>query len=453
MPAIRNLDIRRSRRLSRLPPRAEISNEDYDADEIQLLCAANERPAAGSEQLSSSLAADLPAIDTSEISTTAPPSPAFLALQSSSHSRKKNPDRVPRPANAFMCYRSAFCLKEKQKVDAERDHRRISCIAAQKWRGLSEKQRAPYKLLAEEVKRRHAEKYPGYKFSPGYKKARATVTVRSDRRNPCKPELVSPLLEVESVEPERVERVIKEEMDVDFFAAPVLQSLRPAARQRKGRKQPYKPRRVPKAKAYPPNPVIYEPVFTINQAMPTLDQEELIVDPTVSLAESTVDQAEVDYVPTHEIPPLDLNSSGREPKTELKLEPTFPGKSNAYYHAGFMSKKFMPGPSTMLSRSDERPDVMLSPQPPWYASPLLDPSHPDVASSPQSSWYSSPGTPVFTNLDPFSTLPRAFGEGDDDEYTQMRYQLLCGGRSHDAVDPLDTSGGEFSEWLVDPADL
>ena len=92
----------------------------------------------------------------------------------SSHSRKKKPGHIPRPPNAFLIFRSELWNKEKIKSSVERDHRQISRIAGRYWQELTDDERAPYHVLAEEAKRLHAQKYPDYKYSPVYRKDKAT---------------------------------------------------------------------------------------------------------------------------------------------------------------------------------------------------------------------------------------------------------------------------------------
>ncbi|KAH9927467.1 high mobility group box domain-containing protein, partial [Epithele typhae] len=79
---------------------------------------------------------------------------------------------IPRPPNAFMLFRSEYWRQEKTKPQAERDHRQISCTAGELWKQLSPKEQAPFRLLADEEKAKHAERYPEYKYSPVYRRDR-----------------------------------------------------------------------------------------------------------------------------------------------------------------------------------------------------------------------------------------------------------------------------------------
>lgn len=94
----------------------------------------------------------------------------FEFVRRSSHSRKRDPNHIPRPPNAFMFFRSDFWAKEKNKLTVERDHRMISRNAGLEWNRLSEAQRAPYRSMAERAKQQHALRYPGYKYTPVFRK-------------------------------------------------------------------------------------------------------------------------------------------------------------------------------------------------------------------------------------------------------------------------------------------
>ncbi|KAA1468414.1 hypothetical protein DENSPDRAFT_869674 [Dentipellis sp. KUC8613] len=79
---------------------------------------------------------------------------------------RKGPNHIPRPPNAFIIFRSDFLEKQKELKDIERDHRHVSRIAANTWKLLSAEERDVYKKKAEEEKRIHEARYPGYRFSP-----------------------------------------------------------------------------------------------------------------------------------------------------------------------------------------------------------------------------------------------------------------------------------------------
>ncbi|KAM5530190.1 hypothetical protein V8D89_016142 [Ganoderma adspersum] len=172
MPAFRN--IRRSRRISKQPPR-DPSTDEYDVYDLELmypdLDGADSDPALSSS--SPTHDAPLPHVDSQS------PLPSLLSRSGSSparssHSRKKKPGHIPRPPNAFLIFRSELWNKEKIKSSVERDHRQISRIAGRYWQELSDAERAPYHVRAEEAKRLHAQTYPDYKYSPVYRKDKST---------------------------------------------------------------------------------------------------------------------------------------------------------------------------------------------------------------------------------------------------------------------------------------
>ncbi|KAI0358942.1 hypothetical protein OH77DRAFT_1120845 [Trametes cingulata] len=172
MPAFRN--VRRSRRLSRQPPR-DPGSDEYDIYDLELMYPDPDRATTSAAPSSPDVHHSLPdETGEPEIDHGSPTvSPAKLSAyegQRTSHSRKKKPGHIPRPPNAFMIFRSELWNKEKIKSTVERDHRQISRIAGNLWNDLSEAERAPYHQLAEEAKKEHARKYPQYKYSPIYRR-------------------------------------------------------------------------------------------------------------------------------------------------------------------------------------------------------------------------------------------------------------------------------------------
>ncbi|KAF8640694.1 hypothetical protein AX17_000350 [Amanita inopinata Kibby_2008] len=94
-------------------------------------------------------------------------------LASGAFSRSSNPashsqshNRIPRPRNAFMIFRSEFCAGKKILRSVERDHRHISRIVGYCWNKLSESEKDIWRDKAEQEKMDHSRKYPGYHFTP-----------------------------------------------------------------------------------------------------------------------------------------------------------------------------------------------------------------------------------------------------------------------------------------------
>ncbi|KAK1231231.1 hypothetical protein PQX77_005655 [Marasmius sp. AFHP31] len=84
-----------------------------------------------------------------------------------SHARRQPPGHIPRPRNAFILFRCDFVKQKKIPEHVEANHRNISRIAGMVWRGMSTGQRAPWVGFAEVEKRRHGERWPGYRYRPG----------------------------------------------------------------------------------------------------------------------------------------------------------------------------------------------------------------------------------------------------------------------------------------------
>ena len=85
---------------------------------------------------------------------------------SSSALEKPGAKRIPRPRNAFMIYRSTVWAQQKIPTGIERDHRHISRIIGHCWNSLPEEEKQIWRTRAEEEKREHLRKYPGYRYSP-----------------------------------------------------------------------------------------------------------------------------------------------------------------------------------------------------------------------------------------------------------------------------------------------
>ncbi|KAM0751909.1 hypothetical protein T439DRAFT_287989, partial [Meredithblackwellia eburnea MCA 4105] len=72
---------------------------------------------------------------------------------------------IPRPRNAFILFRSHAVSTNLIPRDlGVTDHKNISKIVGEVWRGLSSEERGVWELMAEEEKRVHRERWPGYKY-------------------------------------------------------------------------------------------------------------------------------------------------------------------------------------------------------------------------------------------------------------------------------------------------
>ncbi|KAI1786698.1 hypothetical protein LXA43DRAFT_1109194 [Ganoderma leucocontextum] len=80
--------------------------------------------------------------------------------------------KIPRPANAFMLYRSWLLKSGHIPLNIERRQQHISRVAGECWNLLSKEKQRIWHDKAEDVKREHCKKYPEWKFAPERKSAR-----------------------------------------------------------------------------------------------------------------------------------------------------------------------------------------------------------------------------------------------------------------------------------------
>ncbi|KAJ7136709.1 high mobility group box domain-containing protein, partial [Mycena epipterygia] len=73
---------------------------------------------------------------------------------------------IPRPRNAFICFRSDY-VKAEKRVSARPgslDQTVMSRGAGDVWRGMGEAERLPYIRMAQAEKKAHTLKYPNYRY-------------------------------------------------------------------------------------------------------------------------------------------------------------------------------------------------------------------------------------------------------------------------------------------------
>ncbi|KAJ7052044.1 high mobility group box domain-containing protein, partial [Mycena amicta] len=79
---------------------------------------------------------------------------------------------VPRPANAFICFRSRFIREQKaQLAAAGTDQPRTqqtdwSRLAGDRWHAMSAFERQEYFDMSERIAREHKAMHPDYKYQP-----------------------------------------------------------------------------------------------------------------------------------------------------------------------------------------------------------------------------------------------------------------------------------------------
>ncbi|KAJ6491565.1 high mobility group box domain-containing protein, partial [Mycena vulgaris] len=72
---------------------------------------------------------------------------------------------IPRPRNAFILFRCDYG-RQNQRTTQERDQNDVSRMVGTLWRNMTDAQRAPWVVMAEAEKKKHAALYPGYKYTP-----------------------------------------------------------------------------------------------------------------------------------------------------------------------------------------------------------------------------------------------------------------------------------------------
>ncbi|KAG6814429.1 hypothetical protein H0H92_007432 [Tricholoma furcatifolium] len=116
-----------------------------------------------------------------------PPSPLYEnpalppASPTKPATRLRSGNRVPRPRNAFMIFRSEFWAEAKISKNVEHDHRHISRIIGHCWNQLTDDEKDVWRRRAEQEKIEHGIKYPGYRFTPSVRTKQ--VVRRNVKRN------------------------------------------------------------------------------------------------------------------------------------------------------------------------------------------------------------------------------------------------------------------------------
>jgi hypothetical protein len=112
--------------------------------------------------------------------TPQPVSVLIPRTSTTSHARKKDPNHIPRPRNAFILFRSHAHRIGLVSKDVTSNHSNISVIISHMWRSLPEEEKAQWYQEAEREKEEHRQMYPDYKFNPVLR--RTAVVRRNVRR-------------------------------------------------------------------------------------------------------------------------------------------------------------------------------------------------------------------------------------------------------------------------------
>ncbi|KAG1749676.1 uncharacterized protein EDB91DRAFT_758561 [Suillus paluster] len=431
MPNVRNV-VRRSRRLSHQSP---IAAEDYVFED----------PYFTQSGYSSVGTVGIPSVRVS------PPSPAESAVSAShissslspvlshllsfpnrsSHSRKKEEGHIPRPPNAFIVFRSCLWSNEDFR-SLESDHRNVSRIAGERWRNLSDDEKEPFVQMAKEAKAMHAKMYPNYKYSPSHRSA--VGPKRKARRNSeeekAKCDMIASLMQkgVEgSALADAMAHVKSEDVD-GFIPSPIIPPQAPIVIPRAlplvqlpehhRKKAAARPRATrptttqhhiagPNLATLSPRPLPVCPASRCDaEAAPTPEQSSGT--PELLYPADMMDE----FVPTDEIPPLNLDAVFDIKVAEQEPSSIFysgmkPAAGLAYFGAEFDVMPFTdssfiganpqlpPTPPLIHIESNESP--MLSD----YASPLLTPHQSPIV-------FTNPWTTFFTPCSPDNELDEFF---------------------------------------------
>lgn len=196
-----------------------------------------------------------------------------------------------------MVYRSLFWALEKQKEEPiDRNHRNISRIVSHCWNSLSNEEKAQYQALAEQRKQLHRLEYPDYKYAP---------TNHTNKAAKKKPKKVSS--KVTEEEEEKCRKLAALVMD-GLSSNDIQEVMKDTKRRPKERKSKT---RQPRARSHycASNPSLPDVSASTGALQPELSQGNLI-DPLSG----------EDFVPTSEIPPLDLYA----PKEQVCHLPSHP---------------------------------------------------------------------------------------------------------------------------------
>jgi hypothetical protein len=100
-----------------------------------------------------------------------PPSASPKSGRSTKEKRSLPADRIRRPANPFMCFRTYFCKNKPREL--ERHNATVSKITGIAWKKLSDEEKLPYIAQAAVIKAEFMAKHPEWRFRPNRKRPEA----------------------------------------------------------------------------------------------------------------------------------------------------------------------------------------------------------------------------------------------------------------------------------------
>ncbi|KAF9051674.1 high mobility group box domain-containing protein [Panaeolus papilionaceus] len=199
-------------------------------------------------------------------------SPRQRSRKTRSSGSRRSPDHIRRPRNAFIIFRSHMynTLKsDSVKLPGDRNQNQqneLSKMAAKAWKDMDEGERAPFKAIALAEKTEHKIKYPNYVYAPSGKAGSSRSKAPKKATNPRRKKSESP-----SPSPSPI-----------LYDFPFHHPPRRAAAQRASEK-------ISQLDALTP-PSSVSPSSSSSNSDVHMDMED-------------------DFIPTSEIPPLDLNAT------------------------------------------------------------------------------------------------------------------------------------------------
>ncbi|EIN08125.1 hypothetical protein PUNSTDRAFT_143817 [Punctularia strigosozonata HHB-11173 SS5] len=118
-----------------------------------------------------------------------PPSDTPSTPKKAAHSKKKAPDHIPRPPNAFILFRSSFIKSQHVRSEVETNHSTLSKIIGITWQNLPADERRIWQAKARAALDEHKRKWPSYAFRPLHPKhkGREPDSPSADGRKPTAP--------------------------------------------------------------------------------------------------------------------------------------------------------------------------------------------------------------------------------------------------------------------------
>ncbi|KAG6860555.1 hypothetical protein C0995_009837 [Termitomyces sp. Mi166 len=253
---------------------------------------------------------------------------AYPARRSKGKAKARHPsdsDHVPRPKNAFILFRSYF-----YQTCGGSDQNQISVNAGKVWKALSDEQKKPFQLAADREKQEHQARFPHYTYSPGSK-----LDATRRKNSPVKKKKAQPSAKKSLVIPPAVCRDYRRPSRVKVEPAPVDIPLHSLA---------LSSRIVPEVE---------------ENAIQLANSDAVPQSASVFSANWSFETA---FVPTSEIPPLELS----------------PVKSEKEENKDKAMKGLKPSSSLRPPNFDTSNKPCLNPQPPTVDSYLDTESFPNV---------------------------------------------------------------------------